>query len=223
VNKNLLSRIGETIDRYCAEQQQRKITTAEASTVSANPRRRSMPGILKWFFPNGGTILIVLLLIMTHSIWAQSLPGTTATSTSTISYQGRLADADGNPLTDVYNMEFRIYNHPTDGDPLWSEFWTGGNSVQVSDGLFNVMLGSINANLVAAIQGKNELYLGVTVGTDTEMTPRVQLGSVPFAVHALTAQFGGQLNSLTMLDSRAESFSQPRFTRTCTIIKMFNN
>jgi hypothetical protein len=145
-----------------------------------------LPSVLKWFLPNGGTVLLILLLIATQSLWAQSLPGPTITSTSTISYQGRLADANGNPLTGVYNMEFRIYSHPTAGEPLWSEYWTGGNSVQISDGLFNVMLGSMNTSLVSAIQGNNELYLGITVGSDTEMSPRIQLGSVPFSMQALT-------------------------------------
>jgi len=79
-------------------------------------------------------------------------------------------------------MEFRIYDVPTGGTPLWEEYWTGGNSVQVSDGLFNVMLGSIDNTLTSAIAGHNELYLGITVGTDGEMSPRAQLGSVPYAM-----------------------------------------
>ncbi len=83
-------------------------------------------------------------------------------------------------------MEFRIYNVPTDGAPLWEEFWTGANSVDVSDGLFSVMLGSINTGLTAVVQGNTTLYLGITVGTDSEMAPRVQLGSVPFSIWSLT-------------------------------------
>lgn len=83
-------------------------------------------------------------------------------------------------------MEYRIYNVPTGGAPLWEEFWTGANSVDVSDGLFSVMLGSINTGLTAVVQENTTLYLGITVGTDTEMTPRVQLGSVPFSIWSLT-------------------------------------
>ncbi len=104
-----------------------------------------------------------------------------------MSYQGRLADTGGNPLTDLYNMEFRIYDVPDGGTPLWEEYWTGGNSVQVSDGLFNVMLGSIDNTLANAIAGHDELYLGITVGSDSEMSPRVQLGSVPFSFQAQEA------------------------------------
>jgi hypothetical protein len=183
MRKNLLTRIGETIDQYQAEQRQHSYL--EKVPIPRHSQRR-LPSVLKWFLPNGGTVLLILLLIATQSLWAQSLPGPTSTSTSTISYQGRLADADGNPLTGVYNMEFRIYSHPTAGEPLWTEYWTGGNSVQISDGLFNVMLGSINTSLVSAIHGNNELYVGITVGSDTEMTPRIQLGSVPFSMQALT-------------------------------------
>jgi len=114
------------------------------------------------------------------------LNGVNATSTSTIPYQGRLADASGNPITGKQNMEFRLYDVPVGGVPLWEEFWTGANSVDVSDGLFSVMLGSVNTGLAAAVQGHNSLYLGITVGTDSEMTPRVQLGSVPFSIWSLT-------------------------------------
>ena len=83
-------------------------------------------------------------------------------------------------------MIFRLYNAASGGTPLWTEQWTGSNSVQVSDGLFNVMLGSLTSIPQSIITGNNNLFLGITVGTDSEMAPRVQLGSVPFAVQALT-------------------------------------
>jgi len=73
------------------------------------------------------------------------------------------------------------------------------NSVSVSDGLFNVMLGSINTGLAAAIEGHDELYLGITVGTDTEMVPRVQLGSVPFSMQAMTVP-DGSISTIKIAD-----------------------
>lgn len=144
--------------------------------------------VLRWLLPNGGTLLLVAVLIATQSVWARAPETQTATSTNTISYQGRLADVSGTPLTGNFNLEFRIYDVPTGGVSLWDEFWTGGNSVAISDGLFSVMLGSLNPTLVSAIEGHNELYLGITVGTDSEMIPRIQLGSVPFSMQAQTAQ-----------------------------------
>lgn len=140
----------------------------------------------KWLLPNPGTLVLMVVLVLAMPTLAAPRSAPEATSTSTISYQGRLADNAGNPITDYKNMEFRIYDVPSGGVPLWEEFWTGANSVQVSDGLFNVMLGSIDPSLASAIEGYDELYLGITVDTDAEMVPRVQLGSVPFSMQAMT-------------------------------------
>jgi hypothetical protein len=146
--------------------------------------------------PHPGT-LIVTLVVVAAILWAQSVgalplraPAAATTSTGTIAYQGRLADADGNPITNTVNMIFRLYDVASGGVPLWEEQWTGSNGVQVSDGLFNVMLGSLTPIPQSVITGHDSLFLGITVGTDDEMTPRVQLGSVPFAVQALTVPDG---------------------------------
>jgi hypothetical protein len=87
-------------------------------------------------------------------------------------------------------MIFRLYDAATGGTPLWTEQWTGSNGVKVSDGLFNVMLGSLTPIPTSLVTDHASLFLGITVGTDDEMTPRVQLGSVPFAVQALTVPDG---------------------------------
>ncbi len=148
---------------------------------------------LKYWLPSRGnvlfTLLVVTLLLLAQAVGALptsrlSLPA--SSSTSTIAYQGRLADADGNPLTDTVNMIFRLYDLQVGSAPLWEEQWTGSNGVQVSDGLFNVMLGSLEAIPQNVVTSNDALWLGITVGTDDEMDPRVQLGTVPFAVQALT-------------------------------------
>ena len=146
--------------------------------------------------PHPGT-LIVTLVVVAAILWAQSVgalplraPAAASTSTGTIAYQGRLADADGNPITNTVNMIFRLYDVATGVVSLWEEQWTGSNGVQVSDGLFNVMLGSLTSIPQSVITGHDSLFLGITVGTDDEMTPRVQLGTVPFAVQALTVPDG---------------------------------
>lgn len=180
----LATRIGAVIDQYRDEQKAERATTPAEETTTK--RKLGKARSLRWFLPNGGTLLMIVLLIATQSVWARSTQNAASSSSSTISYQGRLADSGGTPLTGFHNLEFRIYDVPTGGVPLWEELWTGGNSVQVSDGLFNVMLGSINNTLASTIQGYDELYLGITVGTDSEMVPRVQLGSVPFSMQALT-------------------------------------
>ncbi|MBN2394246.1 MAG: hypothetical protein JXR84_26170 [Anaerolineae bacterium] len=183
-SKSLLTRLMETFDQWHAEQRM------PATQTAATPARRALPWLLRQLTPNLGSVVLVLILLTTFPGLAAPNSAPLGTSLSTIPYQGRLADASGNPITDRQNMEFRLYDAPAGGTPLWEEFWTGGNSVNVSDGLFSVMLGSINTSLASVVQGNDQLYLGITVGTDTEMAPRVQLGSVPFAMISLTVPDG---------------------------------
>ena len=151
----------------------------------------------RWWLPTIGSTFFTLL-ILAGLLFAQNLgvlslfaaPNAQTASTGTIAYQGRLADAGGNALTDTVNMSFRLYSAASGGASLWEEQWTGTTSLQVSDGLFNVMLGSVSPIPQDVITGNSNLFLGITVGTDSEMSPRVQLGSVPFATQALTVPDG---------------------------------
>lgn len=155
------------------------------------PHKNRFIKTIRWLLPNGGTILIVLMLLMTQSAWgAAALATTQAASTNTIKYQGRIADSDGNSITDAVAMTFRLYRVPTGGTPLWEEYWQGANIVNISDGLFSVALGSLEPTLTDVIQGESELYLGIEIDGDSEMSPRVQLGTVPFAVQSLTVPDG---------------------------------
>ena len=176
--RSFISYLAEAVEDYRADHR-----SAAAEPIEPE-RRNRLHWLVRQMIPNIGTLILVVVLLFTVPSLAAPRGAATTTSTSTISYQGRLADSGGNPLTGMYNLEFRIYDVPSVGTPLWEAFWTGGNSVQVSDGLFNVMLGSIETDLAASIEGYDELYLGITVDTDAEMEPRVQLGSVPFAMSA---------------------------------------
>jgi hypothetical protein len=180
--KSFVLEIAEAIDRRLRRRPSRDKESLDG--------KRGWRWLGRQMIPNIGTVLVVVILLLTVPSLAAPSQSPSATSTSTISYQGRLADSAGNPLTDKYNMEFRLYDVPTGGVPLWTEMWTGANAVDVSDGLFNVMLGSIDNTLASSIEGYDELYLGITVGTDSEMVPRVQLGSVPFSMQAMTVQDG---------------------------------
>ena len=178
--KNFITRFGEMIDRHRAERR-------AAVQGPARPKSRHW---LRWLgrqmVPNVGTVLIVVVLLLTVPSLAAPLRKPSSSSTSVVSYQGRLADSAGEPVTGDFGMEFRIYDVSTGGTPLWTELWTGANAVGVADGLFSVMLGSINNTLASSIEGEDELYLGITVDTDPEMVPRVQLSSVPFAMQAVS-------------------------------------
>lgn len=182
-DKNLLLIIGE----WWQQRQHRK---SQATFHSP-----SVTG-WRWLLPTSGNVIFTLLVIGSL-LWAQRVgaislgaPLAAMTSTAGIPYQGRLADKNGAPLTQTVNMIFRLYAAVSGGLPLWEEQWTGASSVQVSDGLFNIMLGSLTPIPPTVITSNSNLFLGITVGTDSEMSPRVQLGSVPFATQALTVLDG---------------------------------
>lgn len=185
MNKGLFTYLSEAVDQYRAQQR--------ATPETVQP---SLQNLRAWL-PSRGTVLFVAvvaaLLVTAQAAGALPLPSrqqAPVSSLSTIAYQGRLADAGGSPLTGSYNMTFRLYNTAVGGAPLWEEFRTAENSVNVSDGLFNAMLGSVNPIHQDIITGNEDLYLGIAVGSDSEMSPRVHLGSVPYATQALTVPDG---------------------------------
>lgn len=106
----------------------------------------------------------------------------------TISYQGVLTNASSTPVPDGnYNLTFKLYDVASGGTALWTEAQT----VATRNGNFTVMLGSVTA---LNLPFDRPYWLGMTVGSDPEMTPRIQL----------TASAYG-LNSKTVLDNAVTS------------------
>jgi len=110
---------------------------------------------------------------------ARAAPSAAPDVPQLISYQGRLTDAAGNPLTGDYDVRFCLYAAPTGGSALWCEQTT----VPVNDGVFSVLLGSITPIPDPLFDG-SDLYLGVKVGGDDEMTSRRRVVSVGYAYRA---------------------------------------
>src|SRR5438105_5032709 len=97
-----------------------------------------------------------------------------------ISHQGRLLGADDKPATGAVDLKLALYAAAEGGDAVWSASF----HVQLGPGgTYSVMLD--DAGLAAAFAG--DRWLGVTVGTDAEMSPRMRFGSVPFAFYAGSA------------------------------------
>lgn len=103
-----------------------------------------------------------------------------------INYNGILADTHGNSVIDGnYLITFNIYDSPTEGILLWTETWNENTTkVVVSGGNFNVMLGTHNPILPSFFADHPATYLGITVGTDSELLPRQQITSVGYAFNA---------------------------------------
>lgn len=148
------------------------------------------PTFLSKWLPTPGSIVFTLLIaaILVYTSRANALsenhviqtPSTPA-STTTFPYQGRLNASDSNPITATLPMTFRLYTTSGGGTDLWAESWPG---VEVTDGLFNVLLGTTTPLTPTLFTENSTLWLGIQVAADAEMTPRVQFGSVPYAAYA---------------------------------------
>ena len=95
-----------------------------------------------------------------------------------LNYQGVLKDSAGNPITGTRAMTFRLYDAATGGTLLWNETQP---SVSVNNGLFSVLLGSVTPLSPSNFSGPNR-WLGVTVASDPEMTPRQRIASAAYAL-----------------------------------------
>jgi|GEM_PF-1313297 len=148
--------------------------------------------------PNGNEpfALIVMFLLMTMGfslyLWMNS--ATVVRSAldvpQMIAFQGKLTDANRVTVPNgSLNAKFSIYDAASGGNCLWTASGSCGTptaiSVTVTDGVFNVMLGESPQNaLPDTLFNNNTLYLGVTIGADAEMSPRIRIGAVGFALEA---------------------------------------
>ncbi|MEZ4296530.1 MAG: hypothetical protein R3B70_16275 [Polyangiaceae bacterium] len=99
---------------------------------------------------------------------------------ATLTHQGRLFDANGDPLNDTVSITFSLYDGPAAGaQQVWEETVT----VSVEDGYFSAALGETTP-IDGTILDGSERWLGVAVGADPEMTPRFGVRSVPYALFA---------------------------------------
>lgn len=103
-----------------------------------------------------------------------------------INYQGTLNNKTGGPASGSFNMTFRVYSTATGTTPLWTESWNTTNSspVVVTEGVFNVMLGSMTPFSNEFFATYPKTYLGVAVANDSEMLPRQLIASVGYAFAA---------------------------------------
>ncbi|HTW92987.1 MAG TPA: hypothetical protein VMH22_14945 [bacterium] len=87
-----------------------------------------------------------------------------------LSYQGKLTDTLGAPVSDTtYQVTFRLYTVATGGASFWNETQT----VRTRSGLFATLLGSVAP--IESVPSSGNLYLGMAVAGGTQLSPRLRL------------------------------------------------
>jgi hypothetical protein len=115
--------------------------------------------------------VVLLCIIFSGNYLFAQVPGK-------LSYQALLTDDEGNPVAnDNYTMTFRLYSAAAAAEPVWSE----AQSVTIVNGVFNVILGSIE---VLDIDFNRPYWLGISIGSNPELTPRTELTASPYALNA---------------------------------------
>jgi hypothetical protein len=145
----------------------------------------------KWLIKNG-TVIMTALVVLTLAIGltaharAQAQgPGpeeeiqlrgetnVTAITSGAIPIQGRLTDASGTPLDGTYHLTFRLYDVESGGTPLCDD----SNAVSIDNGLFSSFMDDCYNDL----EGQ-QVWLGIEVESDGEMTPRQPIYVIPYAL-----------------------------------------
>ena len=124
-----------------------------------------------------------------------------------VAHQGRLLDANGDPLTGIYTLYFELFSSLEGGTSVWDEEQT----VTVSNGHYATLLGVETPLALDDVEGASP-YVQVSID-DVALSPRQPLNAVPFALQAGTAHDlalddGGTL--ATLLDEVRDAARGPR-------------
>jgi len=116
--------------------------------------------------------LSLVVLVLLPSVAAADAPGL-------IPLQGVLTDPEGYPIMGQADVIFALY--PSNSAEM--ALWTESQELTLQDGTFTAYLGEKTELSLDIFQENDEVWLGVTVEDDPEMS-RVLLGSAPYAAFA---------------------------------------
>lgn len=143
----------------------------------------------------------ILTIFFVVLIWALALSLAYGEVPRLINYQGVLKDSANVPQDGNFSFTFSIHTASVGGTQLWIETQ---NPVNVSRGLFSVILGSVNPIPYSVFNGQDR-WLEVSVG-GTTLSPRRRIVSVAYAYRAnwadsayraIYADSAGEIDGLT--------------------------
>ena len=95
---------------------------------------------------------------------------------NSINIQGKLTNTNNQIQTGTFNFTFKIYDSYTGGTALYEK----ANLTETTDsrGIYDIILTDVNVNF------DKQLFLGIEVNSDGEMSPRINFTSVPYSFKA---------------------------------------
>jgi len=166
-------------------------------------------------------LLGVVVFLVVSTVWALVPSEVEGAVPKLINFQGILRDGGGNPVPNgMYFVAFKIYDAPAGVTVLWTEV----PSIAPNGGFFNVLLGATNPIPDSVFNGANR-YLGITVESDPEMSPRYQLVSIGYAyrVNSVDGALGGTINGNINVTGKATIGSGHTNTGSGAFVAGFSN
>jgi hypothetical protein len=131
-----------------------------------------------------GVLIVALLLVLAVGLGQAQVPeppqgnagaegADPAAVSARIPIQGRLTDASGSPINGTRTVTFTLYDAANGGTAVCQSV----NSVDMVDGQFSTWMANCTASDFNGVQ----LWLGIQVAGDPEMTPRQAIYPVPYA------------------------------------------
>ncbi|MEK9151570.1 MAG: hypothetical protein AAB547_02975, partial [Patescibacteria group bacterium] len=137
------------------------------------------------------------------------------TSINQISLSASLFGSDNRLIPNgTYDIRFGIYTtdrattdaYPSNTD-AGSRLWEETQTVTVNNGIFRAFLGSVTPLPATLNFASGDYFIGIRIGTDSEMVPRKKLGSVPSAINAQFLQgktIGTQQGDIPLLGNKGK-------------------
>ncbi len=131
-------------------------------------------------------LLVCLMAVTVHAAFP-----------SLMNYQGRIDDVNGNPVADAnYNVTFRLFNTSAGGSALWTET----QPVSTVDGVFSVLLGSLDT-IPAFIWYQDSAFLEIQPQGSDPVLPRSLIAVVPYSWRARNSDLIGGLSAIDLEES----------------------
>ncbi len=121
------------------------------------------------------------VLLMSGATVHASVPGT-------ISFQGRLTDAIGQPLDTTIDITFTLFDDSSGGSQLWQET---AKDVVIKEGIFEVLLG-VSTPLNRTLFKDSGGWLQLTVGSGSPSATRLPFATNAYAFRAQYADTAGR-------------------------------
>ena len=167
----------------------------------------------------GWAIIWLATLLVAALAHGQSVP-------QLIAYQGRLSNAAGQPLDGAtVTLTFTFASAAVGGTTY---FTVTQNHVAVSKGIYSVLIGSGTVTpgtetiLAGVFQNHTEVWMGVAVNTDAEMTPRQRVAATAYAFRAGVAGQAANLDAVTLWEEQPTGTKGGTFTSGTWVTRTLN-